>query len=119
MTQQFENAKAFTKFITTERMSRKGVKGLNEMPDFSRISRLVQDIYRWAGWSIEDGGLEFPYREAADGFQWVIDSGRLNGQTVMAIRAMTVADLCSIIHDLRTQCANRGEFASYLMARFS
>ena len=120
MTQQFDTAKAFADFICQVRYGRSFVMKTNKMCGSERIDLVVSDVIRYASrWTLEDGGIQFEYNQAAYGLRWTLDSGRVNGQTVLAIREMNVRQLCELIHELMTYHYDISLYASYLMRKFT
>lgn len=115
--QQFSTSRAFAEFMAKERWGRKRVRYFNQMPGADRIERLVSDILRYSSphWPIEEGGIQSDYNQAAYGLRWVIDSGRINATTVLAIRAMTTRQLCELVHDLMVFDNDIGRYPAYLM----
>lgn len=116
---QFATAKAFADFMSTHRWGRSQVLFINRMSGIARIERVTNDIARYSHWAIEDGGLQFEYDQAAFGLMWVITSGRVNGETILALREMTARRLCELIHDLMAYHYNIGLYATYLMGKFT
>lgn len=78
-----------------------------------RIERLSrQDIY-------EENALPFGYDPAAYGLWWVVTSGRINAETYVALKSMTVRQLCELVHVLLVECGSTTEnYARFLMERY-
>lgn len=67
-----------------------------------------------------DNALPQGYNPASYGLWWVVASGRVNGETAMALRAMTVRQLCELVHTLLVRCGPTTErYAHFLMEQFS
>jgi hypothetical protein len=119
---QFQNAKQYADFISAL-YGRRTIKDLNKVNGDRRLARVVSDTQRWAsagrGWGVEEGGVESAYGQAAYGLEWVINSGRVIAYVVLAVRNMNVRDLCNLIDELMRLSANIGDYARYLMEKYT
>lgn len=79
-----------------------------------RLSHVLGDVQRYARYNEEDG-IPSQYGLTAYGISWSIDTGRVNGATHIALKAMSVRDLLTLIQRVHTHCANMGEIPAYLM----
>lgn len=116
---QFTTAKDFADFICTKRYSRSHMMMLNRKHGSERLDVVVSDIIRFSRWDIEDGGIPFEYNQAAYGLRWCLNSGRVNAETTLAIRALNVRQLCMLIHELMMFSYDIGEYAQWLMRRYT
>lgn len=79
-----------------------------------RLERVLDDVSRYARYNEQDG-IPAEYGNTAYGIAWAVQTGRINGLTHMALKAMSVRELFILIHKAHTTCANMGEIPAYLM----
>lgn len=79
-----------------------------------RLNGVLADVQRYARYNEEDG-IPSSYGLVAYGLAWTIETGRVNGQTHIALKAMPVRRLLALVYALSANCANMGEYARYLM----
>ena len=80
-----------------------------------RLEHVLGDVQRYARYNEEDG-IPAVFGTTAYGIAWVIETGRVNGTTHIALKAMRVRDLLTLIYKVHTNCTNMGEIASFLMS---
>lgn len=100
-----------TAFIGKREISRYNAASPNSS---YRLEHVLADVQRYAKYNEEDG-IPSQYSLTAYGIAWTIETGRINGQTHIALKAMSVRDLFILIHKVHEHCANMSEIASYLM----
>lgn len=108
----FTTAQQFASWMSN-RLGRSTVIKLNKRNGSERIDKLMHEIVMLS----KCDEIAFEYDSASYGLRWVIQSGRCNGLTVLAIRDMNVRQLCMLVHELMTNCENIGEYARYLMQK--
>jgi hypothetical protein len=106
----FTTAQQFASWVSA-RLGRSQVMKLNKRNGSQRLDMLMHEIVMFS----KCDEIAFEYNNAAYGLQWCINSGRCNGETVLAIRAMNCRQLSMLVHELMTKCDNIGEYARYLM----
>ncbi len=79
-----------------------------------RLNGVLADVQRYVRYNEEDG-IPAAYGLTAYGLGWSIETGRINGQTHIALKAMTTRRLLALVQDLHSHCANMGEMPAYLM----
>lgn len=106
----FTTAQQFASWISA-RLGRSQVMKLNKRSGMQRLDMLMHEIVMFS----KCDEIAFEYNNAAYGLQWCINSGRCNGETVLAIRAMNTRQLSMLVHELMVKCDNIGDYARYLM----
>lgn len=101
-----------TAFITKREASRYNAA---EPTSSYRFTHVIDDVQRYARYNEEDG-IPVQYGLTAYGIGWAVETGRVNGATHIALKAMSVRDLLILIHQVHAHCANMGEIAAYLMS---
>lgn len=123
MTNQFATAKEFANFICQQRYSRSHLMNMNKKSGDARLTALAEDIERYAstarGWGVENDGIQREYGQAVFGLHWSIASDRLNGETVLAIRALNTRQLCELVHELMVFGYDIGRYPEYLMRKYT
>ena len=61
------------------------------------------------------------YNPVSFGLWWTISRGTINGETYMALRAMSFRQLCGVVYDLLQECGSEDitKYAGYLMKKYS
>lgn len=100
----------------TALMSKREISRYNaaEKTGSYRLINVLNDVQRYARWNEEDG-IPSQYGLTAYGIGWVVETGRVNGATHIALKAMSCRELFLLIHRVHEHCANIGQIASYLM----
>lgn len=99
-------------FITRREVSRYNA---GEKTGSYRLTHVLADVQRYARYNEEDG-IPAAYGLTAYGIAWAIETGRINGATHIALKAMTVATLLKLIYKVHSHVTNMGEIPAYLMS---
>lgn len=97
----------------------KYARSLARMDGRERLRALVGEMERRARWRLEDGGIECAYDAATYGLSWVLVTGRLNRVATCAIEELDLRGQLKLIHELTENCQHQGEYAAYLMEKYS
>jgi hypothetical protein len=105
-------------FVTrvTAFIGKREISRYNAGESFSsyRLEHVLADVQRYARYNEEDG-IPSQYGLTAYGIGWAIETGRINGVTHIALKAMSVRELLILVHKVHEACANMGEIPAYLM----
>jgi hypothetical protein len=119
-TQRFSTAKEYMSYM----VKAWGAKYTRDLDRHDLQDRLeaVRDISeRYSRSSIYgENALPFGYNPASYGLWWVVTSSRINGETALALRQMSIRQLSELVHILLVECGpTTGHYAGFLMKRFS
>jgi hypothetical protein len=109
----------------SEFMRQKRIDTLNALPaySFERYLRVLEDISLFAKYSYQhhlaEEGIPIIYREACYGIGWAMQTGRVNGETEIAIKALSVVGVIQLVHSVEQSCRVHAEVPSFLMARYT
>jgi hypothetical protein len=94
--------------------SKATMRRYNASPDFSsyRLEQVLGDVQRFARY----GEIPREFGLTAYGIAWSVDSGRINGATHIALKAMKCRQLLDLVHRVHMACSNIGEIPAYLMS---
>ena len=99
-----------TAFITKREISRYNAASHTSS---YRLITVLNDVQRYAKYNEEDG-IPAQYAQTAYGIGWAIETGRINGVTHIALKAMSVRELLILINRVHVACNNMGEVPAYL-----
>jgi hypothetical protein len=115
---QFDTAKQYASYLSTA-WGRSHVVSLNKDTLERRLESIKNYSERYARDIYGDDQLPFGYSPASYGLWWVVSSGRVNGTVYGALRAMTVRQLCELVHLLLVECGDTtSDYARFLMERY-
>lgn len=101
-----------TAFITKREASRYNAA---EPTSSYRLTHVLNDVQRYARYNEEDG-IPSVYGLTAYGIGWAVETGRVNGATHIALKAMSVRDLLTLIHQVHAHCPIMSDIPAYLMS---
>jgi hypothetical protein len=83
-----------------------------------RFERTIDDIQRYARYNEEDG-IPYNFENICYGIVWAIRTGRVNAQTVLAMRAMKVGQLIALVYEVGTKFDTIAEIPAYLIHKYT
>jgi dolichyl-phosphate-mannose--protein O-mannosyl transferase len=98
----------------------KRVKELNTESLEDRLTFIRDYSERFCRSSYGDNALPFGYNPASYGLWWATTSGRVNSTVYHTLKAMTMRQLCELVHTLLVECGDTtSDYARYLIAKYS
>jgi hypothetical protein len=83
-----------------------------------RFNHVIGDIQRFAKYNEEDG-IPFHYENICYGILWSVNTGRLSGQVVLAMRALKVAQLIALVHEVGEKFDTIVDIPMYLNKKYA
>jgi hypothetical protein len=83
-----------------------------------RFNHVIEDIQRFARYNEEDG-IPFSFENICYGIRWAVMTGRVNAQTVLAMRALKVSELIALVYEVGTKFDTIVEIPAYLMKKYT
>jgi hypothetical protein len=77
-----------------------------------RLDGVIISLQRYARYNTD---IPASYALTADGIAWAVNSGRVNGATHIALKAMHIDMLLMLIYAVHEHCSVMSEIPAYLM----
>jgi hypothetical protein len=89
----------------------------NKMDGRERLKNVMLDVERYARYNDEDG-IGASYGWTAYAVRWSIDTLRLNQAPELALNAMNVRTLLTLVFELHQNCPTQIDVTRYLNSKF-
>lgn len=101
-------------------IGKKKVSYFDSAEDWSsyRFNHVISAIMRRA-YQDKVRGIPYRYNNIAYGIRWSADSGRVNGETIKAMRALNVSELVALVYEVGEKFDNIGDIPVYLMKKYT
>lgn len=108
-----EFSKRVRGFLGTKR-----IRDYNALPQTAsgRLTGVLGDMQRYARYNEEDG-ISYLYEQVCYGILWSVETGRVNGATHVALKALKVADLIRLVFEAQRKTSVLAEMPAFLMER--
>lgn len=103
------------KFIRAERVERFNEIGAWDSYCFNHTLSLIQ---RYA-YADKRGGIPYRYENICYGIRWSVESGRVNAETVLAMRALKVSELIALVYEVGGKFDTIDKIPAYLMRKYT